>query len=84
MPRLKLDFSCASNYWRPDAAANKLGDGPQLHWLGFIFQEVVVYKNPHAIDDAISKAPINAFSTPFGTGTDLTHHAVFAIACRTN
>jgi hypothetical protein len=32
--------------WRPKIAANKLGGGLQLHWVGVIFQNEVVQKSP--------------------------------------
>jgi hypothetical protein len=54
------DFLCR-DWTAISGDPNELSEGLQLHWLGVIFQD----ENPHAIA-AISKAPINAFSTPHG------------------
>jgi hypothetical protein len=54
------DFLCR-DWTAISGDPNKLSEGLQLRWLGVIFQD----ENPHAIA-AISKAPINAFSTPHG------------------
>jgi len=37
--------------WRSEIAANKLGGGLQLHWLGFIFEDVVIQKSPRYCRD---------------------------------
>ena len=36
---------------RRPIAANKLGEGLQLHWLGVVFQDVVVQKSPRYCRD---------------------------------